>query len=202
MPRTDVAEERKEQIVKATIHCITQYGYDSFSMQDVARKAGVSKGIIHYYFLNKDDLMLSVFSHASKSIETLVLHNLERYSEPREKLQAFVSVNLEVIQNTREYYQVSLDFWSQVHQKVEIRSIFAAHYERLRKICSEILELGIDQKQFKKVDTGDFSNFILSVIDGVSLQYLLSGSQVAFECVANIASTQIMAGVDLSRAQS
>ena len=57
MSKIDVAAERKDQIVRATVECITKYGYHNFSMQDVARTAGVSKGIIHYYFLNKDELM-------------------------------------------------------------------------------------------------------------------------------------------------
>ena len=60
MSKPDVAAERKDQIVRATVECITKRGYHNFSMQDIARTAGVSKGIIHYYFLNKDDLMMSV----------------------------------------------------------------------------------------------------------------------------------------------
>ena len=195
MSRSDVAEERKDQIVKATIHCITQHGYDNFSMQDVARKAGVSKGIIHYYFLNKDDLMMSVLCRISKDIHEVVLHELENYSTPEEKLRIFIEKCLEIIQNTRAYYQVSIDFWPQVIQKNEVRSIFQSHYNRLRKICIEILEQGIEQRVFRKVDTADFSNFIISVIDGVSLQYLLNGSQVTFECIAGIAHTQILNGI-------
>ena len=48
MSKPDVAAERKDQIVRATVECITKHGYHNFSMQDVARTAGVSKGIIHY----------------------------------------------------------------------------------------------------------------------------------------------------------
>ena len=64
MSKADVAAERKKQIVRATVECITKFGYHNFSMQDVAKTAGVSKGIIHYYFLNKDDLMMNhLFSY-------------------------------------------------------------------------------------------------------------------------------------------
>ncbi len=41
-------------------------------MQDVARHAGVSKGIIHYYFLNKDELMMSVLERVTCDIEALL----------------------------------------------------------------------------------------------------------------------------------
>jgi AcrR family transcriptional regulator len=71
MSKADVAAERKNQIVNATVDCITKFGYHNFSMQDVAKKAGVSKGIIHYYFLNKDDLMMSVLAKVAGDIEDI-----------------------------------------------------------------------------------------------------------------------------------
>ena len=75
MSKHDVAAERKEQIVRATVECITKHGYHNFSMQDVARTAGVSKGIIHYYFLNKDELMMCVLdpSHQQATVIVQVL---------------------------------------------------------------------------------------------------------------------------------
>jgi AcrR family transcriptional regulator len=44
MSKADVAAERKEQIVRATAYdCISKFGYHNFSMQDVARTAGVQQ---------------------------------------------------------------------------------------------------------------------------------------------------------------
>ena len=87
MSKTDVAFERKNQIVRATVDCITRFGYHNFSMQDVAKAAGVSKGIIHYYFLNKDDLMLSVLEKVVKDIRSVLHSNIENISDPTEKLK-------------------------------------------------------------------------------------------------------------------
>ena len=47
----DIAQEKKNEIILATLQCIKKKGYSHFSMQDVAKLSGVSKGIIHYYFL-------------------------------------------------------------------------------------------------------------------------------------------------------
>ena len=53
-------------------------------MQDVAKTAGVSKGIIHYYFLNKDDLMMSVLSEVAQEIELTIIEKLEPISKPKQ----------------------------------------------------------------------------------------------------------------------
>ncbi len=94
MSKPDVAAERKDQIVRATVECITKHGYHNFSMQDVARTAGVSKGIIHYYFLNKDELMMSVLDKVSGDIERVLAADMETIKDPVRKLEIFVTVVL------------------------------------------------------------------------------------------------------------
>ena len=117
MSKPDVAAERKDQIVRATVECITKHGYHNFSMQDVARTAGVSKGIIHYYFLNKDDLMMSVLDRVAGDIEGVLAHDMKSIDDPIKKLDIFMSVSFDVVRSTKEYYQVNMDFWTQINQK-------------------------------------------------------------------------------------
>ncbi len=102
MSKTDVAVERKDQIVRATVECITKHGYHNFSMQDVARTAGVSKGIIHYYFLNKDDLMMSVLDKVAGDIEEVLISDMEGIADPVRKLEVFIEVCFDVVRSTKE----------------------------------------------------------------------------------------------------
>jgi AcrR family transcriptional regulator len=47
-----------QRIVRAAARVIGQSGYDRASMGDVAREAGVSKGLLHYHFASKEDLLI------------------------------------------------------------------------------------------------------------------------------------------------
>lgn len=172
MSKLDVASERKNQIVSATVDCITRFGYHNFSMQDVAKAAGVSKGIIHYYFLNKDDLMLSVLERVVEGIEDVLHSNLEAVEDPVRKLKIFIELCADIVKNTKEYYQVSMDFWTQINQKSEVKEIISTHYERFRETCRNIIEAGMVQGVFKKTNAHDYSLFIIASIDGMSLQWL------------------------------
>ena len=172
MSKLDLASERKNQIVSATVECITRFGYHNFSMQDVAKAAGVSKGIIHYYFLNKDDLMLSVLERVIQGIENILQSNLEGLEDPVKKLKIFIELCADIVKNTKEYYQVSMDFWTQITQKSEVKEIISTHYERSRETCRNIIEEGIVQGVFKEINAHDYSLFIIASIDGMSLQWL------------------------------
>lgn len=195
MSKPDVTAERKDQIVRATVECITKHGYHNFSMQDVARTAGVSKGIIHYYFLNKDDLMMSVLDRVAGDIERVLLAEMEKAKDPVEKLKIFIDVCFNVVKETKEYYQVNMDFWTQINQKKEVRQVISRHYAKFRDSAVKVIREGIDKKVFKTVDTNLYASYIIAVIDGLSLQWLFDETVYVYDEVAKTANQIILSGL-------
>ena len=172
MSKADVAAERKDQIVAATVECITKFGYHNFSMQDVARTAGVSKGIIHYYFLNKDDLMMSVLDKVAGDIERVLQSNIASASDPAGRIEALIDVCFNIVRSTREYYQVNMDFWTQINQKDEVRQVIARHYAKFRDTAAVVISDGIRAGIFAPVEPKEFASYLIAVVDGLSLQWL------------------------------
>lgn len=56
-------EERKKDILDAALYCFLNFGYSKTSMDDVAKKAGISRPLIYLKFKNKEDLLLGLFDH-------------------------------------------------------------------------------------------------------------------------------------------
>lgn len=195
MSKPDVAAERKEQIVRATVECITKHGYHNFSMQDVARTAGVSKGIIHYYFLNKDDLMMSVLDRVAGDIEEVLMRDMSVIDDPVEKMKIFTAVSFDIVKSTKEYYQVNMDFWTQINQKKEVRKVISRHYLKFRETCCAVLREGIGRGVFKSVDPILYASFIIAVVDGLSLQWLFDETVYDYDTVVKTASELIMGGL-------
>ncbi|MGE0171822.1 MAG: TetR/AcrR family transcriptional regulator [Oligoflexales bacterium] len=195
MSKPDVTAERKDQIVRATVDCITKHGYHNFSMQDVARTAGVSKGIIHYYFLNKDDLMMSVLDRVAGDIERVLLTEMEKVDDPIQKIRIFIKVAFNVVRSTKEYYQVNMDFWTQINQKREVRQIISRHYAKFRDSCIRVLKEGVDKGVFRKVDPKQFASYLIAVVDGLSLQWLFDETVFSYDDMIESASDLIMHGL-------
>ncbi|APJ03410.1 TetR/AcrR family transcriptional regulator [Silvanigrella aquatica] len=180
MSRSDLASERKTQIINATIECITRYGYSNFSMQDVARVADVSKGIIHYYFLNKEDLMMTVLDHVSADIENL-LHSGDLNPDPVARLTNVIWMCSSIVQNKREYYRINMDFWTQIDQKEKVRQEVASHYAKFRNSIAVIIQQGITQGVFRKGDSQQFASMIIAMIDGIALQWLFDEGVYSYD---------------------
>ena len=198
MSKADVAAERKEQIVRATVECITKHGYHNFSMQDVARTAGVSKGIIHYYFLNKDELMMCVLDKVAGDIERILSQEMDTSSDPWRKMEIFIEVCFDIVKTTKEYYQVNMDFWTQINQKNEIRSVIATHYAKFRETATKVIKDGVDKGSFRKVDAPSFASYVIAVIDGLSLQWLFDEKVFDYDAMSKQASALILHGLKSS----
>ncbi len=195
MTKLDVASERKAQIVQATVECISKYGYNNFSMQDVANAAGVSKGIIHYYFLNKDDLLKSVLDKVAEDIEKAIVSETKKAKNPREKLEMFIEVGLNVVRKNKEYYQVNMDFWTQINQNTDIRAVIGRHYAKFRETASQILAEGVKDGSFKDVNLIGYASIIIAVMDGISLQWLFDDSVFSYEKIIEKTKNLILSGL-------
>src|SRR5262245_31103658 len=51
-------DQRREELIKATYYEVAEKGYSAVTLQDIAKRAGVSKGSTLYYFATKEDLFL------------------------------------------------------------------------------------------------------------------------------------------------
>lgn len=195
MTKPGVAGERKQQIVDATVECITKLGYHNFSMQDVAKSAGLSKGIIHYYFLSKDELMMAVLEKVAGNIESSMAVKMKAATDPVDKLRIFVHACFEVVRRTKEYYQVNMDFWTQINQKEEVRSAIANHYKQFRDTAASVINEGITSGNFKKIDPKTYSSFIVALVDGLSLQWLFDNKVFNYDKIVEEAVTLILRSI-------
>ena len=72
---TFTQRKRRDQLVECTIEAIVELGYPRTTVAEVARRAGVSKGVVTYHFPAKDDLIQAVISD--------VIAEMAGYLEPR-----------------------------------------------------------------------------------------------------------------------
>lgn len=66
-------EDRPAEITEAALEAFAEKGYDATRVDEVARRAGVSKGLLYLYFKTKEDLFKAVIrSFVSPRIDALI----------------------------------------------------------------------------------------------------------------------------------
>ncbi|MGG3307059.1 TetR/AcrR family transcriptional regulator [Paenibacillus lautus] len=61
MPKLGMEQKRRADVINATLTCISMYGIDGMTLDKVADHANCSKGVVTYYFKNKDQLTIEAF---------------------------------------------------------------------------------------------------------------------------------------------
>jgi AcrR family transcriptional regulator len=64
--------DRRQQILSAALELFAEHGLDGATNEEIAERAGVTPGLIYFYFRSKDDLFLAAFEHqASLAVSAL-----------------------------------------------------------------------------------------------------------------------------------
>ena len=170
-PKVGVAPRRRAQIVHATIRCLARAGYSGLTMKTVAREAGVSQGILHYYFADKRAILVAALDAVTADLDRRVAAAQARGArDARARLRALVTACLRLALEEREFWVVFVEFWGEMMHDARLREINAALYRRMRRQIGALVAEGIRAGTFRRVDTVQAAAVILALLDGVSLQ--------------------------------
>ena len=192
MPKRGVAPKRRHQLLEAAFDCIAQKGYGNFSLKEVADKATLSKGIIHYYFKNKGELLIMVLDRLTNSLDNLVNEKANQARTPPGRIRAIFDGSFEAASEREPFFQVLLDFCSQATKNKEIKDITAGLYARYRRLTQRILEDGIQHGVFKELDVQGVSTAIVGMVIGISFQYMLDEEAFSLPKVQKICEELIL----------
>jgi AcrR family transcriptional regulator len=64
-------DERRRQLLEAGARVFTERSYEDASMADVARAAGISKGLLYHYFPSKRDLFVATLEAAAAELREI-----------------------------------------------------------------------------------------------------------------------------------
>jgi AcrR family transcriptional regulator len=63
--RAEKRAQTRERLLEAASRVIAERGVEAATVDEIANRAGCSKGLVHYHFATKDDLVLEVVQHLS-----------------------------------------------------------------------------------------------------------------------------------------
>ena len=95
MPLTRIKDIRRQELLRAAFEIIKRHGLQATTIASIAEEAGASKGIVHHYFEDKQQ----VIEHAMRYAHTLrrndLVSRLKKARTPSERLWAVLSIILD-----------------------------------------------------------------------------------------------------------
>ena len=156
-------EDRPEQIIKAALEVFGESGLANARLQDIAERAGVSKGTIYLYFPNKEELFREMIRQtavaAIERAEQVVTHGT-----PTVQLLTFMRGYWTFVRSPvfSTIYRLVL---GELHQFPDLAKFYAHEVvARGQKLLSGIIRRGIDAGEFREIDPMVAARMLVALI--------------------------------------
>jgi AcrR family transcriptional regulator len=174
------SEDRKRQLIDATVRVVAQHGVSKASTRQIAKEAGTNLATLHYVFGTKEELFASVMLEQLDFSEGM---NFAAVAPPKSGLRRAIRVMLEgfraavVDRPAVALAQYEMLFWA-------LRSAESNHLAKhvytlyLDTMAANFAEAATTRE--RTLDTRALARYVFMVVDGFYLQQLTVG-----ECITD-----------------
>src|SRR5688500_9036536 len=116
--REEAKERRRLELIEATVRSIAKRGFSDTTLADVADIAGLSRGIVNFYFKSKDALFAETLRVLADEYRQAWRKSLAKAGEdPARRLRAMLMVNFEPRIFSRKKIAVWYAFWGEAKSR-------------------------------------------------------------------------------------
>lgn len=165
--------EKARRIVEAMRHSVAKRGAAGSTFDHVSREAGVSRGLLHYYFGTKEQLLLEAVRRDCE----LRIEALERRLTGAQTAEDFIDLMAENLQDTiredPDFLTLLFELFTLSRRNEEIAVEYAGLTRRMRERVASLLadaqQEGVLQLH---ADPDAVADILFSLADGFALRML------------------------------
>lgn len=164
-------EEKKELILQAARKVLVEKGYTATTISLVAKEAGVSRGLLHYYFKNKEEMLAIVIQN---EIDNVIMLGEAFFSDCNsiDDVAKKTGVHLRnILENDPYFYPIFFEGWSVAHQSNIVKTKIEAYYHKLRLVSQSSLQDAVDRGIISpSIPLFALASVLIALMDGIGLQ--------------------------------
>ncbi|GAA3411181.1 TetR/AcrR family transcriptional regulator [Paenibacillus hodogayensis] len=162
---------RREEIKKAAVVHLLQYGYEGTKLADIADAVGIKKQSMYAHFENKKDLVVEIHEEATKQeIAFLTSFFDEHKGEPlRELLDQFM---LEMRDRYAANQNVKLMFLMAFMPPEPLQELFLTMYELYSHHLLHLIELAFRHDTAIRVNAKDGALAVHTIYEGLTAKLI------------------------------
>lgn len=163
----EIRQQTRQQILDAAFELFANNGFTKTSISTVAKKAGVSKGLIYHYFDSKLDILEGIFGQLMEINDDVL--DMSETLPPNEKIRIVLERTFEFIEQEphKARLMVSLalqpDTFSSLQEQIKI-----AQEHQMQQYVTIFEQLGYEQPELEAYELG-------ATLDGILLGCITMG---------------------------
>ncbi|MDH3293836.1 MAG: TetR/AcrR family transcriptional regulator [Acidimicrobiia bacterium] len=168
----EVLGSTQVQSIRAAYDLIGKKGVHRVSLQEIADRAGTSKGNVLYHFKTKDGLILRTFEWVLSRTGDRIHDAIRRETSSRRQVSLMIDAIFVDPEANRRFYLAYLDLLGHATRMAEFEAVAAAFRSIVDSAYAQLIERGVSESVFRVDDVGEAAGIVRAIIDGLFLQWL------------------------------
>jgi AcrR family transcriptional regulator len=169
--RAPAVRDTKERVLSAALNVFAERGYQAATVEEIADRAGMTKGAVYYWFRDKEDLAADLQAELWMQIATEAQRVLDPDANAIDNLKLAFRGYLMSLDDSAQARFFLRDCWA-------VASLDAANRDQLEmgaKLVQQLVADGIRRGDIVDVDTETFTRVLLGAFAEATLHVLTKG---------------------------
>ena len=175
--RRQTVDERRAEILETTCEVVIERGFAATRISDVANKLGVSSGLIHYHFENKEQLRAEAFKFAARQDIDRVGSQIADAPTALAKLDRIF--RLWAPEQDDYAWMLWIDSWGEALRNESMQEISQELDQQSKAQLETIIRDGVASKEFRCTDPEGSAWRLSALADGLAIQMAAHGGVIS-----------------------
>lgn len=171
--RTSIEAVRRRDLIEAAYLTFLEHGFGGMTMARIGERAGMSHGIVNYYFKSKDELVSAVVRKANFLIMQDTARLLREADTPRRRVSAVIAGNFPASLFTRDIARAWVSYYAALGKHEDFERMQRAVDQRLASNLVHALVQITSRDRARAI-----AGHIAIMIDGLWLRHAKSSDPV------------------------
>jgi AcrR family transcriptional regulator len=169
----ELSGEKAQRIIDAMRESVAKRGAAGSTFEHVAREAGVSRGLLHYYFGTKERLLVEVVRRDAEIRVARLDEPLAKAKTVDDVIDVLVASLTDMIENEPAFFLLLYELFSAGRRNPEIRHEVGQLFDRTRSHVADVLKAKEQEGVLNlRHDAEAVVSYLFAVGDGFALQSL------------------------------
>ena len=170
-PRTEeqykeIRHEKRQLIMNTTLELFALHGYESTTINQIAKRANISKGLLYNYFESKEDLLEAILNKGIDEMMEIFDPNKDGILEVSE-MEFFINESFKMVEKNRVFWKLYMSVSLQP-------AVFKLIEKRIEELYQPIMKMTANYFQEAGFENPLIETIIFgALMDGITMDYVM-----------------------------
>lgn len=157
----------RDELARSAFELFGQRGIDQVTLDEVAAKAGVTKGSLYWHYQSKKELILAAAALYYRQWQQQAHEAISTAADPVEQIRRVWEMSVNMCLFDRGKRRFSTEIFALGLEDPEIRASWAQFYDTVRELYAGLIRAACNAGQLKARDPHWLADWLLSLFEGI-----------------------------------